>query len=494
VILAAESRTRFLAPQGWQGQIYAGEGWSPGAGPTLEVFDKSSGERIAEVGTADAADVARAAAAASKAQPGWAAMPAGQRREIFIRATELIAENHDELAEWLIRETGGIRHKVEFELFKSRENLLQAAATTTRSLGEILPSHPGELSLARRVPRGVVGVITPWNFPLVLALRTLAPALATGNAVVLKPNPHTPITGGLLLARLFEEAGLPAGVLQVLPGDAEVGEAIVIDPGTSMISFTGSTSVGRKVAVACAPLLKKCVLELGGNNAYIVLDDADVDAASSAGAWAAFLHQGQVCMTAGKHIVHRSIADAYAEKLAVRAEALRVGDPSREDVHLGPIVNQTQIDRVQSIVDDSVAAGAVVVTGGRHEGPFFTPTVLHKVTTDMPAFTKEIFGPVAPIIVADSDEEAVALANTGEYGLTAAVRSSSESRAAAIADRLRSGVIHVNDQTVAYETWAPFGGMGASGNGDAFGGPADIDAFTEWQWTTRRAEQTTYPF
>ncbi|MEV4671408.1 MULTISPECIES: aldehyde dehydrogenase family protein [Actinomadura] len=493
--ITAENRARLLEPAAWRGKIYVGGGWCEGGGADLPVLDKSSGDTLAEVGTGTPADVARATAAANEAQPRWAGMPAARRREVFIRAAGLVTEHHEELADWLLRETGGIRPKVEFELFKSRENLLHAAATTTRPVGEVLPAAPGVLSIGRRVPRGVVGIITPWNFPFVLALRTLAPALAAGNAAVLKPNPHTPVTGGVLLAKLFEEAGLPPGVLQVVPGDGDVGQAIVTDPGTALISFTGSTPTGRRVAEAAAPLLKKCVLELGGNNAYIVLDDADVDAAASAGAFAAFMHQGQVCMTAGKHIVHRSVAEEYAGKLAARARSLRVGDPAREEgVNLGPIVNQVQIDRVQRIVDESVAAGAALLTGGGHEGPFFEPTVLGQVTAAMPAYGEEIFGPVAPVIAVDSDEEAIALANEGEYGLTAAVRSGSESRGAAVADRLRSGVVHVNDQTIAYEVWAPFGGMGASGNGDAFGGPADADAFTEWQWITRRSEQLTHSF
>ncbi|MEV1004956.1 aldehyde dehydrogenase family protein [Nonomuraea sp. NPDC050202] len=492
--LMADSRTRFLDPDAWRGMIYIDGGWTAGSGPALQVFDKSTGEQIAEVGTGTPDDVARATASAKKAQAAWASTPAAQRRAIFLRAEALLTEHHDELTEWLIRESGGIRPKVAFELAKSHENLLHAAAVTTRSTGQILPSEPGVLSLARRVPRGVVGVITPWNFPFVLALRMLGPALATGNSVVLKPNPHTPVTGGILLARLFEEAGLPPGVLQVIPGGGDVGQAIVTDPGTGMISFTGSTQVGRAIAQAAAPLLKKCVLELGGNNPYIVLEDADLDAAVSAAAFASFMHQGQVCMTAGKHLVHHSVAAAYADKLAAKAQSLRVGNPAEEEVHLGPIVNKTQIDRVQRIVDDSVAAGAVALTGGHHNGPFFAPTVLTHVTEDMPAFDQEIFGPVAPVIAFESDEEAIALANAGEYGLTAAVRSGSESRAAAIAERLRAGVVHVNDQNIAYETWAPIGGMGASGGGDALGGPADADAFTEWQWMTRRAEQTVHHF
>lgn len=491
--VATDAATGLLVADAWTGRILSGGEWRNGAGGTQQVTDKATGEALAEVGIADAADVARAAATAKEAQPAWAATPPSERREVFVRAADVLRRHHAEVEAWLIRETGGIRHKAEFELLKARENLLAAAATATRSIGEVLPSRPGVTSLARRVPRGVIGVITPWNFPLVLALRSLAPALAVGNAVVLKPDPHTPVTGGVALARLFEEAGLPAGVLQVVFGDAPTGEALVVEPNVDMISFTGSTAVGLEVQAAAAPLLKKCVLELGGNNALVVLDDADLDLASSAGAWSSFLFQGQVCMTAGRHIVQRAVADEYVERLVGRAERLRVGDPSREEVALGPMINARQVARVQGIVDASVAAGAKLLTGGTFDGPFYRPTVLHEVAPTTRAFSEEIFGPVAPVTVVDSDDEAVELANQSEYGLTAAVQSASESRAIALAERLRAGVVHVNDQTVVYETWAPFGGLGVSGNGDAFGGPADVE-FTEWQWVTRRAQSPAYPF
>ncbi|KRV50459.1 benzaldehyde dehydrogenase [Wenjunlia vitaminophila] len=490
----SDTRFRFLNAQPWQGAVYIDGAWTPASGGAVDVLEKATGATLAVAGLADAADVARATASAAAAQPEWAATAAERRREVFLRAADVLATHHEELADWLIRETGGVRHKAEFELLKSRENLLQAAALTTRSAGGTLPSPPGVTSLARRVPRGVVGVITPWNFPLTLALRMLGPALALGNAVVLKPNPQTPVTGGVALARLFAEAGLPPGLLQVLPGEAEAGRALVIDRNVDMISFTGSTAVGRQVAADCAPLLKKCVLELGGNNPLVVLEDADLELASSAGAWGTFNYQGQLCMTVGRHVVHRGVVEAYAEKLTRRARALRVGDPARADVHLGPLVNENQVARVHRLVTESVAAGATLLTGGSHDGPMYQPTVLTGVTTDMPVFTEEIFGPVAPIIAVDSDDEAVAIANHGEYGLAAAVLSGSESRAAAIADRLRSGVVHVNDQTVNYDVQAPIGGMGASGSGDVFGGPADPEAYTEWQWITRRAQSPVYPF
>jgi benzaldehyde dehydrogenase (NAD) len=322
----------------------------------------------------------------------------------------------------------------------------------------------------------------------------VAPALALGNAVVLKPDPQTPVAGGAMFAAVFAEAGLPEGLLQVVVGGAEVGEAIVTDPNVAVVSFTGSTAAGRRVGELAGRLLKKVSLELGGNNALVVLDDADVDAAASAGAYASFQFQGQVCFATGRHIVHRSVADRYTEALVEKAKRLRLGDPYREDVDLGPIVNERQLARVDDIVRRSVDGGARVLVGGTHEGLFYRPTVLADVTTRLPAWTDEIFGPVAPIVVFDTDEEALALANDTEYGLAGGVYSRSISRGLALAQRMRAGMVHVNDQTINDEATIPFGGMGASGNGTRYGGEANLDTFTEWQCVTVRDEPKSFPF
>jgi benzaldehyde dehydrogenase (NAD) len=361
--------------------------------------------------------------------------------------------------------------------------------------GMLFPSMlPGRTNTWRRIPVGVVGVIAPWNFPLLLAIRSIAPALALGNAVILKPDLKSAVTGGALLADLFADAGLPPGVFQVLPGAAETGDALVRHPAVKMISFTGSTAVGRQVGQICGGLLKKCSLELGGNNPIVVMSDADIDGAVSCAAWGAFLHQGQICMQAGRHIVDRRVADEYATKLAERASRLVVGNPSVDQVHIGPLINARQAERVHRIVTESVAAGASLVTGGARRGNFFEPTVLVNVTPEMPAFREEIFGPVAPITVFDSVDQAVELVHASDYGLAAAVHSRSVSAAMALADRLRSGMIHINDQTVNNEFHVPFGGMGASGNGGRFGGPANVDEFTQTQWISAIDAPINYPF
>lgn len=321
-----------------------------------------------------------------------------------------------------------------------------------------------------------------------------APALALGNAVVLKPDPHTPVSGGVLVARLFEEAGLPAGLLHVLAGDAEPGQALCEDPAVAMVSFTGSTSVGRRVAEAAGRTLKRVSLELGGNNALIVLDDADLDVASSAGAWGAFLHSGQVCMTAERHIVLDSVAEEYIERLAERAARLPVGNPHTDQVALGPLINERQLKNVDRIVTSTVAAGATVRAGGEHEGLFYRPTVLAGVTPAMPAFVEEIFGPVAPVVAVRDVDEAIEVANRTEYGLVAAVQTSDARRGQAVAERLRTGIVHINDQTLNNDAFAPFGGVGASGNGSRFGTQSSWDEFTQWRWVTSRDVPHPFPF
>ncbi len=399
------------------------------------------------------------------------------------------------MIDWLVRETGEIRARATHETRISVGEIREASALAGQPFGELLPTtERGRMSFAQRVPIGVVGAITPWNAPVILGIRVIAPALALGNAVIIKPDAQTPITGGLLLASIFEEAGLPDGVLHALPGAAEAGEALVLDPHVGLISFTGSTAVGRRVGELAGRSLKKVSLELGGNNALIVLDDADIERASSSGAWGSFLHQGQLCFSTGRHLVADAVAGDYLDAIEARATALKVGDPFREDVALGPIINQRQLDRFDAIVRDTVDAGAGLRTGGTHEGRFYRPTVLEGVTPAMPAFAEEIFGPVAAVTTFSSVEEAVALANQSEYGLAASIYTSSLARGMEIARSMRAGMVHINDTTINDQAVAPFGGMGASGNGGRFGSLANWEEFTQWQWCTARDEGPVFAF
>jgi benzaldehyde dehydrogenase (NAD) len=469
--------------------------WRPGTGEPRETREPATGRPLMTVPQSTAEDVARAAAAAAAAQPAWAETSYIERARILRRAAEVYEAHRDELGAWTQRETGAVHTKMHHEQNFTTQEILNAATMPSQPYGSLVPSaQAGRLSMVRRIPVGVIGAITPWNSPSVLGMRVVAPALALGNAVVLKPDPQTPVCGGAMFAAVFAEAGLPEGLLQVVVGGAEAGEAIVTDPVVDVVSFTGSTVAGRRVGELAGGLLKKVSLELGGNNAFVVLDDADLDAAASAGAYASFQFQGQVCFAVGRHIVHRSVVGDYVDALVEKARRLRTGDPYREDVDLGPIVNEKQLARVDGIVRRSIDGGARLVEGGTHDGLFYRPTVLADVTTDLPVWTEETFGPVAPIVVFDTDEEALALANDSEHGLAGAVYSRSISRGLAIAQRIRSGMVHVNDQTVNDEAVIPFGGMRASGNGSRFGGAANWDEFTQWQWVTVRDEPKSYPF
>jgi benzaldehyde dehydrogenase (NAD) len=470
------------------------EDWRPGSGELRETREPATGRPLVNLPQGTPEDVARAAAVAAEAQPRWAATPYTERAALLRRAAAIYEAHREEFGTWTQRETGAVHGKMHHEQNFTIHELHNAATLPSQPYGQLVPSVvPGRLSMTRRVPLGVIGAITPWNSPSVLGMRVIGPALAFGNAVILKPDPQTAVCGGAMFEAVFREAGLPEGLLHVILGHAEVGEAIVTDPNVNAVSFTGSTAAGRRVGSLAGERLKKVSLELGGNNAFVVLDDADLDAAASAGAYASFQFQGQVCFAAGRHIVHRSVVEPYIERLVEKAKRLRLGDPYREPVDLGPIVNEQQLARVDGIVRRSVDAGATLVEGGTHDGLFYRPTVLADVTRQHAAWTDEVFGPVAPVIVFDDDDEALALANDSEYGLAGAVYSRSISRGLALAQRIRSGMVHVNDQTVNDEAIIPFGGMGASGNGARFGGQANWDEFTQWQWVTVRDEPRSFP-
>ncbi|HKQ81524.1 MAG TPA: benzaldehyde dehydrogenase [Steroidobacteraceae bacterium] len=477
----------------WSGRIFNGE-WIAARSGTLQVIEPASGRPLHEVGLANPEDVVAAVAQARAAQKAWTATPPRERAAVLRRAAQILERDAAAVAALIARETGGIGAKGEHETREAIVQLQQAAAMPLQAQGQVLPSAPGRLSLARRLPLGVVGVISPFNFPLVLGLRSVAPALAVGNAVVLKPDPRTPFTGGIVVAAALEQAGLPKGVLHVLPGGADVGQALVEAPGVQMIAFTGSTAAGRKIGELAGKHLKKVALELGGKNALIVLDDADLDKAASAVAFGAYFHQGQICMATGRVLVQRPIAAELTRRLAEKARRLPVGDPATQPAALGPIIDQRQLQHIKDIVDASVAAGAVVEAGATHEGLFYAPTVLSNVKPGMRAFDEEVFGPVANVIVFDTDEEAAELASNTEYGLSAGIVSASVGRALALGERLHTGLLHINDQTIGDEVVNPFGGTGASGNGTSVGGPADWEQYTHWQWVTVKDELPQYPF
>ncbi len=476
-------------PGTWTGKVYDGTWTTPASGQTMSVTGPLDGTETAVIGVASPQDVAAAAARAAAAQRDWEEAGVAGKAAIFHKAAEAVQRHAADISGWVQREVGAVSPMAGVEIAYGTEIINQAAALVAAPRGEVLPPiKPGQFSYARRAPLGVVGVIGPWNAPFMLGLRSVAPALALGNAVVLKPSPATPIAGGAVIAQLFEEAGLPPGLLQVVPGDAETGDALVRDRNIASISFTGSTKVGREVGRVAGQHLKRVQLELGGNNAFIVLEDADLKAAIAAGLTCSIFGNGQGCLCVGRHLVHESLVERYTAEIARRAAAVHPGDPRQPGVFLGPIINQRQLEHVTRIVDDTVAAGATLLTGGKPDGQFYPPTVLANVGRSMPAFAEEVFGPVISIVSFSSDAEAIEIANDTDYGLTAAIYTRNIGRAQTIAKQLNVNKIHINDVTALATAWAPLSGRGASGNGAAFGGSSDLDAYTQWQWVTMSNE------
>ena len=492
---ATEPGSRLIDEAVFGGKIYLDGAWVPGGGGERTVVSPSTGQALGVVGIADAADVTRAAESAARAQKEWAALPHPARAAVLRKAAQLWEQHTEEIMGWNIREVGAVPAFAGFALHVTAAETYEAAALPSAPLGSILASENPRLSLAQQVPVGVVGVIAPFNVPLILAIRAVAPALALGNAVLLKPDPRTVITGGVSFVRIFEEAGLPAGLLQLIPGGAEVGEAMVADPHVRVIAFTGSTRAGRIVGELAGKHLKRAHLELGGNSAFIVREDADVDEAVNLATWGAYLHQGQICMTVGRHIVHESLYEEYVAKLAAKADSLAVGDPAAGPVHLGPLIDEVQRDRVHQLVQDAVAQGATLAAGGRYDGLFYRPTVLANPPKTVAAYADEVFGPVASVVPYATDDEAVMLATDTEYGLSLGIVSRDALAAYALAQRIPTGIVHINDQTVNDEANTPFGGVGSSGTGSRHGGAqANIDAFTETRWITMRRDPAQYPF
>jgi benzaldehyde dehydrogenase (NAD) len=483
---------RLLGNQKWHGRAFIGGNWEP-LFAISGVSEPATGESLGKIGLADASNIAAASAASRIAQPTWANTDYDDRAAILRKVAGLLEEHRAEVVNWVVRESGSIIPKAEFEVGLTIKLLYTASSLPSMSHGDVLPSHEGRISIARRRPIGVIGVISPFNFPLYLAMRAVAPAIALGNAVVLKPDPRTAVCGGVVIARLFEEAGLPANVLQMLPGGGDAGAAMCSDSNVGMIQFTGSTAAGRKVGELAGKHLKKVSLELGGKNSLIILDDADLDLAVANATWGSFLHQGQICMASSRVLVHSAIVDAFSVRMAEKAALMPVGDPTTGTVALGPLINTSQRDRAQQLVDGSVAAGAQLLAGGEYEGLYYRPTVIKGVTPGMSLYSDEAFAPIIGITSFETDDEAIALANDTDYGLSAGILTNSIARAMAIGEKLKVGLLHINDQTVNDEVVNPFGGVGISGNGTAIGGPANWEEFTHWQWVTIKGAPPHYP-
>lgn len=482
----------FLDAKQWQGRLFTGS-WRAPDGGFSRVVEPATGADLGTVGVASTDELATSIEQARDAQRAWAAAPHGERAAVLRRAGELWQRHSAEIQQWLIRESGATTAKAAYEVHGAAAECFEASGLPSLPTGEVIPSERAWLSMTHRVPVGVVGVIAPFNAPLKLAIRSVAPALALGNGVVLKPDPRTAVSGGVTIARIFEEAGLPAGVLHMLPGGGDVGSALVEHPGVRAISFTGSTTAGRAVGQIAARRFIHTHLELGGNNALIVLADAELDRAVRAAMHGTFFHQGQVCMASGRHLVHASVYEEFVQRLADRTAQLTVGDPAVDDVALGPIIDDRQRDKIHALVTGSVRAGARLMTGGSYEGRFYRPTVLADAGPGIPAYDSEVFGPVASVARFKTLDEAADLAADCEYGLALGILTSDVAAGLSLAERIPTGTAHINDQTINDEANAPFGGMFNSGNATRFGGAkSNIEAYTDTRWISVRQEIPAY--
>jgi acyl-CoA reductase-like NAD-dependent aldehyde dehydrogenase len=478
-------------------QFIGGQWTDASEGATFEDRDPFTGDVVANVSAGTRDDARRAIDAAAAAFPEWAQSLPAQRQAIFLKAADILESRRDEVVGLLARETGCSFGFGMFQMSFVPGLLRQAAAAAYSPLGQIIPSdHPGTLAMGLRRPVGVVAAIAPWNAALILSARSIAAPLALGNTVVLKPSELSPVVGGLLWGEIFTEAGLPPGVLNVVthaPGEAgPIGDELTEHPAVRRINFTGSTATGRRLAEAAGRNLKRVVLELGGYNPLVVLADADLDYAVNASAFGAFLHQGQICMSARRIIVERPIADEFTSRLAEKTKTLKTGDPKEPSTIIGPLINESALQLVKDRVQDAVAKGATVLAGGEADGPCFQATLITDVPEDSEFAKHETFGPVVAIDVVDSAEQAIERANSTAYGLSAGILTADTDRGFALAQLLESGIVHVNDQPVGDEPQMPFGGVKDSGWG-RFGGQAVIDEFTELRWITVQSG-TGHPF
>jgi vanillin dehydrogenase len=466
--------------------LYIGGHWVPTA-RSFEDLNPSDNSLYARIPDASATDMRRAIDAAHLAFGAWAERPFHERAHLLLKVADIWDKRAADFCASAMAEGGGWKGKGLFEAGYVSEVFRSASALCYQSIGDVLPSEHKKFMMATRFPLGVVGVISPWNMPGILTSRGFAAALAVGNTIVLKPSEDTPYSGGLYFAEILEEAGIPPGVFNVVTCSREsvsaVGDEMIANPKVKAMSFTGSTAVGRQIAAKCGAYLKKVCVELGGKDSMIVLEDADLDAAARAANFGSFMHQGQVCMSTEKLLIHEKVYDGFMDKFLTRARKLKTGHTNDPSNVIGPLVNTRQAERVKALIADAVAKGAHVDLGGRSWDNFIEPTVLSNVDSSMNIWNEETFGPVVIVSPFRDEEEAIQLNNDTEYGLTAAIWSRNEARALDIAMRLETGIAHVNCQNINDEPHVPFGGTKASGVG-RYGGRWSLDAFTELRWIT----------
>ncbi|MEV2245090.1 aldehyde dehydrogenase family protein [Streptomyces sp. NPDC049970] len=476
-------------------QYIDGEWLSGGGAWDIIDFNPYNGEKLCSITVATAAEVDRAYRAAERAQSEWAKANPYERREVLENAVRIVGERSAEIIELIVDELGGTRSRAEYEVRVAQEFLRQAAGQALRPAGLLLPSlADGKENRVYRLPVGVIGVISAFDLPFLVTMKTVAPALALGNAVVVKPHQNAPIAGGGLVARIFEEAGLPAGLLNILVTDsAEIGDAFIEHPVPKVISFTGSDRVGRHVAATAAGLFKKTVLELSGSSALVVLEDADLDRAVRAAVFSRFLFQGQAGMAANRILVDRSVEAEFAERLTAEVSGLTVGDPRDPATRIGPVVSEFQADALTALVDGALADGATALVRGRVRGTLVEPTVLTGLPEGSPLLEQEIFGPVALITSFDGEDDAVRIVNAGPGGLSGAVHTADTERGVRFARRVTGGMFHVNGATVQEDPLVAFGDETRPGMG-RLNGEAAVEAFTTRKWISVQHGRTIFPF
>ncbi|WP_284139134.1 MULTISPECIES: aldehyde dehydrogenase family protein [unclassified Virgibacillus] len=478
-----------------EGQYIAGEWRDGNSERAMENRNPYNGKLIATYKAATIQDLDAAYVSAQTVQKEWARVNPVNQREVFERAVAYIEEQHESIVDVIIEEIGGTRLKAEFEIGLVKNMLKEAATFPFRMEGKIMPSPiDHKENRVYRVPIGVVGVISPFNFPFFLSMKSVAPALAAGNGVVLKPHEHTAITGGTMIAKIFEAAGLPKGLLNVVTTEiAEIGDRFVEHPIPRAISFTGSTAIGKHIGALAGKHLKEVHLELGGNSALIVLDDADIDLAVSAAVFSRFTHQGQICMSANRLVVHEKIYDEFVEKYIAKVSTLTCGDPRDANTIIGPLINERQVNNTVAIVEKALSEGATPLLKGKVDGNTMEPVVFGNVTTEMTLAKEELFAPVISIMKASSDEEILRLVNDTPYGLSGAVHTKDVERGAELAKQMDTGMIHINDGTINDEPNVAFGGMKHSGVG-RLNGEWSLDAFTTFKWISVQHVKRQYPY
>ena len=435
------------------------------------------------------ADLNRAVEAAKNAYESWRLTPAPKRAEFLYRAGELLKRDKEKIAREMTREMGKVLKETRGDVQEAIDMAYLMAGEGRRLFGVTTPSElPNKFNMATRVPLGVCGLITPWNFPLAIPSWKSMPALVAGNTVVIKPASLTPLSV-IMLAEVFEEAGIPAGVFNVVTGGGrEVGEPMLKHSEVRVISFTGSTEVGRQISIACAPSFKRVHLEMGGKNVILVMEDADLDLAVDGAIWGAFGTTGQRCTASSRIVVHGKVYKDFVDRLAARASKLRVGDGLDEQVEMGPAVSDGQLQTVAKYVKIGKEEGARLVSGGQAlsggdhaRGFFHQPTVFADVKPDMRIAQEEIFGPVTAVIACDSLEEAIRIGNGVRYGLSSSIYTRDVNRAFLAMRDMDTGIFYVNAPTIGAETHLPFGGTKETGNGHREAGVAGLDVFTEWK-------------